>query len=803
MKSIDLLEVRKKTPGDPLVAEPTPDTTTQTPKAKSGISRGISQDIVSQNGTTKYSYDLFQGFVKNTEDSDDDEDGGATSSVIKKARDVSLNNFTNNTYLKNGDGEALIIRSAFSLPLISDSLHQYNNPWTGPVGKTLKQINILSALAQHFRAVSAPKVETEIENGLNARRNNTVPVKSYGSQMPVVGWAAGANKYKIQFADNESMKSAIEEASLSIAEAFKGTNLILAHNKFPIHWVNTEKRNDATSFSLTHWIRTPDMDYPRTGDVQSLERYVQTRQIQHYVFGYYDTAGILVNPHKPEQIFIGFNVGTIEPIVDFYGTGARSLRRISQVRPSKVLGAPDSSFKAFEAELQGSTLTQPYKQLPEKIRSAYKKPEKVEKLLEITKAVIGDTPSAQVNYPVVIDNISLEETGMSTNAIAADFMEVLHPLVLMKPKAATNNGLTNAAMTFLGSADLSKCKVFYPDAENAAMFDSLLIGTNNRFLMISSKAGDGCAPSLTGLGAAFETLTNNVNNRGFPDRIKNEFNTLIKNYPGYTQLLLFFNVLGRGASTLDIELALPKLAAPKKIAQELLALKELKGDKRNKVGTALADKLNSLDNGKFTEFCEVVLSCTNLVQVNTQHSSHEGGKLNYLSIDGFLATWPNKIFENIEFTYLGGTLKFKIGIGGKTYDSDYGDEGYGEFQSYDHKGEKEIIHRYTSYSKLAGVRVPGTKRLSSKRRADDMRWNDVIKELDLKLKQIYADSDSISEQKALATYYKLDQLYKVAIDFSNDYGFDPSTTIRQGRGKRKVGGITTPQLLKKVGELVE
>ena len=775
-------------------------------KQASNISKGVSKV-----DDPEHNYDLYTAFVKNNpsnddyvddEEESDEEEKGGSSKVSKKAWEVGLNKFNPNTVLVNAEGEALIIQSFYSVPMITDSFHQQNKPFMGT--------DLFSKLASVFTAVPAPTVEREIKKiNPDANRQRARALPAYGSSMPVKGWSPGkesSDKGKIEFMDSVSMKQAETMASQAVLSAFSGKNLVMFSGKFPIHWVNPEDRNKATSFALCHWVRTPNQDYPKAGDSKALKNYVDNNEITHYVFGYYDTSGIMVNPSAADKIFQGFKVGYIEKVVGFYGTGGIVDRRLSALHPSTALGMKvgeydTSSVEILNRKLEGLTLTQPWTQIIEKINSSYsdaKNPEKAPKLVEMTKEIIGDSVSTPTQYPVNFSGIELKTVGFSTNAVAVDFMEILHPLILMKPDGAINNGLYDAAMAYFGTTNLSKCKVFYPDAKNAPMFDSLLV-MGNKYLMVSSKAGEGATPSITGLGTAYEAL---ATNNKLPAQIKKTFNDLSRNAT-YPQLLNFFTGLQSGTSEEDLKRKMPGTAAAKKIAQDILTMKNLSGT--NKVngknreawGKQIAEELNDLDGGKFLEYCEFVMSATNLVQVNTQYTVNKDEK-DFMSIDGFMATWPNAVYDKIKFSYLGSTLKFKLAVGGKAErDLDISGPDFEKYQGYNQKGKKEALPRYASPENFRSLDVPGTKGLmfGKTKAKEDKKWYSVIKQLEKDYKDFtkrYSKDDDFT--KAQFARRLLKPLYTAASGVLNRLGHNPSIETDTE--------MTTRDLLAKVKQLL-
>jgi hypothetical protein len=724
------------------------------PLSKSNVQQGI--DAAQATKAT--------GF---TADPDDPSKSYAKSVVANKSREASTNRYgIDNVYLINADGEALVFHGFATVPMIMDSFHQSTSFGLG--------VDLVKAMAAKFPHPKQSAVIADIEATGYTSKNDAYPLKVYGKQYPTLGWAK-SGKAKIQF-ESRDMANAVAAAESAIASAFKGKNLRGPDGG--IIWVNPSDRASAIGFALSHCVKTPTKDFPQTGSDKDWAAYTKDKELTHYVFGYFNTSsgGIDVNPDSGKQVFPQFTVGLIEKLTGFRGAGKKSEKRQSDIKPNTVLGmAPGmaglNTVNELGIAIEGRTLNSPFSDIYSLIKTNCadpKKPQKVKKLIEITDETIGKSANQTVSYPVIIDDISMDEAGFATNAVTVDFMEILHPLILMKPDGAVNegfmdNGIYEAALAFLGTTDLSKCKVFYPAAANAPMYDSILL-YNNKTLMVSSKGKVGATPAVTGLGSAYLTLVTNTN---LPKQVKAEFKDLMTGHPEYGNLLKYFNT---GDST-----DLPKIGKAKAIGQQLLQLQAAKGQTAKRaIGVKVAAALNELDRGQFVEFCQFVMSSTNLVQVNTMYDEQDSS----IVVEGFTATWPNTVYDNIEFSF-GNQLAFKLAIGGMGSATSTDGPDFDSYKTIDNKGKKTVKPRFAGLGNFSGLTVPGTKGLpfgqSKKPAPKDNNWPATMKELDNQYKNFLLDTEGQSDRiKQRAAIKKLQPYYDPVVQIVRKVGHNPS-----------------------------
>jgi hypothetical protein len=727
--------------------------------SKSKMQQGIDA-AATPNAATKAT-----GF---TADPEDPSKSYAKSVVANKSREASTNRYgIDNVYLVNSDGESLVFHGFATVPMIMDSFHQSTSFGLG--------VDLVTAMTKKFPHPSQAAVMTDIQTAGYQSKNDAEPLKVYGNQYPVLGWEKGG-KAKIQFDSGRDMNKAVAAAESAIASAFKGKNL-----RGPaggIIWINEGDRAAASGFALSHCIKTPTKNFPQTGAEKDWKDYTADNIITHYVFGYFNTStgGIEVNPESGKQVFPQFTVGLIEKLTGFRGAGKKSEKRQSDIKPNTVLGmAPGqaglNTVNELGIAIEGKTLNNPFTDIYSLIKTNTndpKKPEKVKKLVEITDEIIGKNVNQPVSYPVIIDEISIDEAGFATNAVTVDFMEILHPMILMKPDGAINqgfmdNGIYEAAAAFLGTTNLSKCQVFYPAAANAPMYDSILIH-NDRTLMISSKGKIGATPAVTGLGSAYLTLLTNNN---LPKQVKTTLRDSLAGHPEYGDLLKYFNT---GDQT-----DLPKRGQAKALSAMLLQLQATKGQSQKRaIGVKVADALNTLDRGQFVEFCQFVMSATNLVQVNTQYDEKESS----ISIEGFVATWPNAVYDNIEFSY-GNQLAFKIAVGGMGSATSKGGPDFDAYKTIGSKGEKTVKPRFAGLGNFSGLTVPGTKGLpfgtGNKPAPKDVTWPNTLKNLDqqyLRFVKEYGKEDP-AVQRRLAKK-ELQPYYDPVVNLLRKVGHNPS-----------------------------
>jgi hypothetical protein len=623
--------------------------------------------------------------------------------------------FTGNARLINSEGDFLIVAGFYGFPMISDGNHQIQNALSG--------VDLLSKFIAAFGSSTTK----------NIMRDATQLDESFKSQYPVkVENSQDINQARFSFNDTKTMSRAVSVAERIVETGFK--NNLVKNNNVNIHWINSDDAGSSTSFALSHWVLIPE-----TLAVQNytdLSKYA--KQLKHYVFGYFENSIKVILPSeftsavRTRVQFKNFTIGEVEKLSQFYGFSAKSLRRISSLQPSRVLNMKPENLDVIDNTLSGRVLTQPSQQLNQIITTSYtNKPEKAKKLIKIKDQVLA------AQFPVELNNISLKEVGFSTNAVAVDFMEVLHPIACMNEGGVINNGVMSAAQIFLGTTDLSQCKVFYPDSAIEGLFDSMLIGTNGKQLMISSKAGSGGTPAVVGLGKSYDRIVSNSKN--IPPQLQREFKD--SGRTEFNEILTLFNNIDRAES---VEV---RTAQGKYVKEQIISYKNLPREaKRKKIVANLAKYLNSLE--EFTQYCAFVMSCTNLVQVNTEY----GEKDRSMTVKGFIATWPNKIYDNIEFLESQEQLRFSMKIGANT------DVDYNQFKGYDNNGVERTLPRYTM-----------NKAFNSK------EWKDTIDKLSKEYGKIKIRAqDNFDDMSILAKQNQLlKPLYLKAIKYTSKHGNDP------------------------------
>lgn len=674
---------------------------------------------------------------------DDDDDGGATSKVAKKAALGGANSI-----LIDEIGQKTIVRSFFSFPMLHDSGHQFY-----PADSALD-----SALYQNFK------------RSINA------------ADYPMVKKGAAKSGPKVAFDDTATLEDAQLEASKIIAEVFKGQPLA-THGGRPIFWVNHEERGQAKTFALSHWVRIAPGTKLEDRDV-----------VDHFIFGHYDSKGLPSAPTEPAQVMAAFNVGTIERITGAFGVGAVALKRISALKPNRALnlgGDPDAvrQLDGLDEQVTGEIFQNPWADVKASIKQAYKKkPVKMNKLLEITDQIVGRSASQPAKYPVKIEGISVKDVGFSTNALTVDFMEILHPLVAMKPNGVLNNGIYNAVRTYLGEMgesgmtfDLTQCQVGYPNAANAKLFDSMLINpkTGGR-LLISSKDGEGAMPGAGSLGAVYNLFERHLKHfeENSDDPKMGEFitRTMSDSPEEFKQMMRFFSAIGRGNDKADLkDSLLPAAPGARKLAERVLARDKNVADDLN-----LWDGDNRFSKGGFLKFVTSVLRFSPLVQINTmseKSGTPEFDRADDVTITGFMATWPNQIFDSIKFAELNG-LRFKIGAGGGTGEiavrqkNDAGGNRvfkksprFDKWSGRDYSGTVKHSPRYTYTSKINKMKVPGF----------DKTWDVLTNQLSTEFKNVMNDSNG--DKKTLKSIIRdndqLLKLFNLAMKFQVANGFDP------------------------------
>lgn len=712
---------------------------------------------------------------------DDDEEGARASSIVAdKAAKMLRGRGGDNSVLVNELGERIIVQSFYSFPVIDGRAHQIYN--------------------------AASPLDTGLAAAFASRVN--LPTTNKGTGKIQYGRDEGRERGK---ASPQITDEAVQKASKAIADVFKGQPLA-THQKRPIFWVNADEHGKAGvgSFALSHWIRIP----PDT----KLEDALKAGTVEHYMFGYYNTAGVPEGAvTNMKSMFGGFDVGTIEATMGFYGLGANALKRISALKPSRVMGADAGrdQLTGLDYEVAGDILKNPWEDINRLISDAYAKtPVKRDKLLEITEQIIGTGPSEPGKYPIDIKGISVKTVGFSTNALTVDFMEILHPLVAMKPNGVLNNGIYAAAQTYLGSRgrggkvtfNLQDCYVGYPAAANAKLFDSMLINrkTGGR-LLISSKDEEGAMPGAGSLGSVFNLFEQNLDSFASgggnldPEMADFVSRTMAESPPEFRQMMSFFSSIGRGNKDKAAEL-MPTRAGAKELARKLVA-----GDK-------VADLLNTWDGGnkfgggKFLEFCTSILRYTPLVQMNTMSRKHkdtpEFDRADDLTITGFMATWPNNIFDNIYFADSPSGLKFKIDVGGgkgipepePTTGKTTAKRGkvaaepaFDKWQGIDYTGKAAPSPRYTYTSNINKKKVPGF----------GGTWNVLVNKLSGMFEDFLKGNEWDPDLSAMDAVddAKFMALFDTAWKFQAANGFDP--------GMSKVPGMTVRDLMTTIQQATE
>jgi hypothetical protein len=358
--------------------------------------------------------------------------------------------------------------------------------------------------------------------------------------------------------------------------------------------------------------------------------------------------------------------------------------------------------------------------------------------------------------------------------------------------------LYNAARTYLGTKNksgkvefnLQDCAVGYPDAANAKLFDSVLINKKTKArLLISSKDGEGATPSAASLGAVYNLFEKNLDffsSANAEDAELGEFiMRLMGNAPEeFREMLKFMSALTHGTPADTIQSLMPSSGAGKRIAALLL----IKGKQKSEAIQQAAAMLNTWNGGnrfsnggkgEFLEFCSGVMRFTPLVQISTinRKEKPEVDRADDIIISGFLATWPNKIFDDISFHEQASLLRFKIGVGGGTGNVSVrqpnkdGERVYkteprfDKFKARDYSGKMSDSMRFTYTSKINKMIVPGFGK----------SWNVLVNEISkvfkLNLRESRGDITRLS--RLIKTDRQLINLYRFAIEFSIKNGFDP------------------------------
>ncbi len=715
---------------------------------QSNITKGIGK-----HGEISHDYTDFPPHPPREEDEDD---AWASSKVADKTHKMMKGTGLDNAILMNEFGEKIIVRSFFSFPMIHSPQHQIFD----------KKSPIDSALYQAFKT--------------------NVPEKNFKSTTIKRG--------NIGYESVDITHKAVEAASLAIHQTFQGEDLATHHGRYPILWINPQDRNNrgTKTFALSHWVRIPPNTTIETADT-----------MEHIIFGYYDSAGVEGSADtlasNPKKLFSNFSVGEIEKVMNFYGIGANALKRISALKPSRVLGLNGDydgkdDIDGLNYTVEGRVLNDPWPDLRRSIDAAFgDNPPKHDKLVEVTGKIIGKSASDPARYPIKLENISYKDNGFSTNALTVDYMEILHPLIAMKPNGVINNGIYNAARTYLGQQgeggkiefNLQDCAVGYPDAANAKLFDSVLINKKTKSrLLISSKDNEGAKPSVGSLGAVYDLFEQHLDLFSAANETDPELGEFISRTMNgapteFKEMMRFFITQNRGTTPEMLKQYMPSTSGGRALAQLVI-----NGDPN------VAAKLNtwnggnsfsSSGRGKFIEFCSSVMRFTPLVQINTLNDKPgkiEVDKADTIVISGFLATWPNKIFDEISFEQAGTALRFKIGVGSgsgevkvRKPNDKQGNRVYqteprfDKFKSRDYSGQMKDQPRFTYTSKINKMVVPGFGKT----------WNvlnNALSNIFTSLLKEAKGNQQLFEDK-LFSNRDVRSLYNYAIAFSKQNGYDP------------------------------
>jgi len=258
-------------------------------------------------------YDEYPNHSVDNDDDDDDEQSWASSKVADRAIDAVRNIYGPNSQLTSDSGDRIVVQSFFSFPWIpTDQIYRTNS--------VIDQL-LFTEFNRAFQNVAA------INKG---------------------------NQRKIQY-NSDTMQKVLLTATRIILTIFNKKPLV-KYNNYPIFWVNPEMRTHplSRSFALSHWIKIPG----NVENLKSLKSYhefskQQLANIEHYIFGFYNTAGILPGEENPENIVAAFEVGTIERIINYYGTGGNSLKRLSALKPTRILGMKSQGKYTGQTELEG------------------------------------------------------------------------------------------------------------------------------------------------------------------------------------------------------------------------------------------------------------------------------------------------------------------------------------------------------------------------------------------------------------------------------------------------------------------
>ena len=634
---------------------------------------------------------------------------GTKSVLSDKTKQFNQGSGNANTLMKNDDGDHLTFQSYFTIPMINDYEHQIVN--NNPLGVKLKQ-NLFSV----FTHPDTNEVEKDIiarASTLKEAANKKIILPIYGE--PQVQAFASKSQNKISY-DKTTLNigEVVRGIDSVVAKTFSGKNLLTDERTgLNVWWSNPENMNSATEVALIYITIIPSGEDPKS-KTPNLDDY------SHYVVGWFDNNGIPVQITKEKELFKKFNINAISQTIpgDYKGTGAGPEKAASGAKPNNVLGMSETpqdmtSQDALGAEYEGLTFSRPFTEIPARISMTFANDKvKKDKLLEVFEKTVGSSSAASVSFPVKIDNLLPNKTGLTVSSISTDFAEVLHPLACMKKNGVIDNGVLDAAETYLGTRDMSQCKVFFGN-ENTPVFDSLIIAPDGKQLMISSKKGAGMAAGYAGFGNAFRSLQLAVQNT--PNKeVKTKFNEyMLKGYGTLAEFIGLQKENDKETKEHARQLASRMTGWPKEVADKIIEFKSL--PKASQLKNKVAQELIStkyLNNTDFIQFCYFVLSSTNLVQINTQFT--EKKEKGDLTLDSFIATWPNEMFDKVYFLYEekpSKVLKFKIEVGGKTIDTEVGGEDYSSAQGRAPSTSKQTGERYADAAKFSGKKIPGTKQL--------------------------------------------------------------------------------------------
>lgn len=249
--------------------------------------------------------------------------------------------------------------------------------------------------------------------------------------------------------------------------------------------------------------------------------------------------------------------------------------------------------------------------------------------------------------------------------------------------------------------------------------------------------------AITGFGGAFDALEIAIANTPNED-VKKKF----KYYEskGYTTLASFFGTLTRNSPIKSEEYLQRLYSKPwtKMIAEKLMKFRSVDNDAKDKMADNI---INSLNDPEFLKFCEFVLASTNLIQVNTMYD--EDKQTGVCSINNFVATWPNELFDRVYFEYQrvpAHSLRFKIEVGGKVFDQELIDDSvnFSKAPGRAKSTQKKTSERFASAEKFKGLQIEGSGEIprwqlitkgskagefENRATGNDVTWNTAIKDM--------------------------------------------------------------------------